>query len=145
MTVSYIQLSERERVTHWSVYRYTRGRGCGCQLAVNPEWRLPLRCQEEALEGVLRSPCTKSYGDPLSPPFMRQLAVPGRPFKEPPLKTPRGKGHQNNLEELQAHCHPWDSQTEYLNGVLMVLNRKGWGININQGSLIESWPTAGRG
>lgn len=66
-------------------------------------------------------------------------------FKEPPLKTPRGKGHQNNLEELQAHCHPWDSQTEYLNGVLMVLNRMGWGININQGSLIESWPTAGRG
>lgn len=71
MTVSYIQLSEQERVTCWSVYRYTQGRGCGCQLAVSPEWRFPLRCQEEALEGLLCSPCTKSYGDPspsLPPP-----------------------------------------------------------------------------
>lgn len=83
MTVSYIQLSEWERVTHWSVYGYARGRGCGCQLAVNPEWRLPLRCQEEALEGVLRSPCTKSYGDPLSPSRVRQLAMPGRPLRSP--------------------------------------------------------------
>ncbi len=145
MTVSYIQLSEQERVTCWSVYRYTQGRGCGCQLAVSPEWRFPLRCQEEALEGVLCSPCTKSHGDPLSLPPHETARHAWQAFKDPPLKTPSGKGHQNNLEEPQAHCHPWDPQTEYLNGVLMVLNRKGWGINIKQGSLIESWPTAGRG
>lgn len=82
---------------------------------------------------------------PLSLPPHETARHAWQAFKEPPLKTPRGKGHQNNLEEPQAHCHPWDPQTEYLNGVLMVLNRKGWGINIKQGSLIESWPTAGRG
>lgn len=124
MTVSYIQLSEWERVTHWSVYGYARGRGCGCQLAVNPEWRLgPGGCVALTMYKIIRRP-------PLS--FPRETARHAwQAFKEPPLKTPRGKGHQNNLEELRAHCHPCDSQTEYLNGVLMVLNRKGWG---NQGS-----------